>query len=392
MSNKPYSTKTNVGALKKALKMVTSATGAKVASIVVDKKGMHVESATTEGYAKSRVEIEEHGDHCDAQISAALVNIILAGEDASTKIAVTPAGSDGGVRLRYSGANLLLKKTENNASDLFNQSYKSMKEEKIACVDGLELKKAAQSAAHYMAKKDIRFYLCGVHMQEIDGKLTFTGTDGLTLHRYESEIAANESARGLQAIIPTNASEAMVSVFGDERVDLLRVGDNLIGFKTNDVFWVCTLLNGKYPDINQLLRDGERDNDNEVLAAVNRKQLLAAINRVSSVSDRDGMYLRVAIDESTVKVSSIDGVQEDCVQLLKCAMPQSMLSVDFSVTTAVAIRFLEGADSDIVLLKKNKDPSAKIYMRKVTEFNRETPDSELETDAKWVALMMPARV
>lgn len=358
-------TTTTVGALKVALKRVTASTGAKSASIVVSQDGMRVEAATAEGYASVRIPINGiPGQPCAAQVGASLVNIILSGEDADTTLTV--AAHEKGARIRYAGANLLLKKPETSIEDLFAQSYRDMGTIPIVTMTGGELRNAARAAVHFMAQRDVRHYLCGVHIIERNGKLTFEGTDGFAMHQHNSEHQVSKEAMGLDVIIPVNSAEAMVSVFApDESVQIEKVGTTLIGFRTEEAYWVANMISAKYPDCSKFFVDEKTCSSNGVVTVLPRKALTSALSRVSSVAQREGNYLKLEFDPSGLRVTSTDGEQVDFVP----ARPLFIADLKFEcvVTAAVAIHSIDGMSGDHVLLSKGRDPQGKIYLRQAVK-------------------------
>lgn len=384
MTKKTATTNTTVGALKAALKRVTTATGAKSALLAVDEKGLRVEAATGEGYASVSVSIDgTAGCACQAQIGASLVNVILAGEDADTKLTV--AADDKGARLRYAGANLLLKKPEASIEDLFAQTYKAMENVKIITLKGSDLKKVARGGVHYMATRDVRYYLCGVHLVARNGKLVVEGTDGFSIHQYNSDLELSPDAENLDVIIPVNAAQAMISIFADdEAVEMEKVGNQLIGFRTADAYWVSNMVAGKYPDCKNFFLPEIAVRETGVMMVLPRKSFVAALNRVSSVSLREGNFMRLVFEKKGIKVTSTDGEQEDAMLAVMSAGADG--TFECHVTSAVVINTFDGIPGDHFLISKGPDPMDKLFVRPAVEV-----DGVWQFDTQWNGLMLPAR-
>jgi len=382
--SKTAPTNTTVGALKNALKRVTAATNAKSATMAVDSEGLRVEAATTEGYASVRVSIQGiPGEVCEAAIGASLVNIILTGEDADTTLTV--AGDEKGARLRYAGANLLLKKPETSIDEMFAQSYRAMGSTPIITLTGEQLRAAALGSASFMARRDVRHYLCGVHMVERGGKLTFEGTDGFSMHQHNTEHLVAAEAKDLDVIIPVHSAQAMVSVFGaDEAVTIEKVGTQLIGFRTEDAYWVSNMIAAKFPDCTKFFDVETIAKKTGVMMVLPRKAFVSALNRVSSVAQREGNFVRLIFEGKGVRVTSTDGDQQDVLSALHVNGASG--SHECIVTSAVAINAFSGVHGDHVLIVKGPDCMDKLFFRPA-----HLDGDQWQFEKGWQALLMPAR-
>ena len=383
---------TTIGAFKAALKSVVTATGAKVANIVIDKDGLHVEAATTEGFASSKVKFDQHtAKPCSAAITQAMIGSILGNEASATILTLNK--TDAGIRLRFAGASLQMKKAEVEPSEMFNQSYHDMARVMVAVSTGGELKEALIGSVRHMATRDVRYYLCGVHVKVVEGELFFSGTNGFALHQKASGIKVAEAAGNINLIMPANAAHAATTVFeNDEVVQIHKVGTNLIGFSTADFYWVSNLIAGTFPETTGLL--GKEAAMKAMKAGefiIPKRDLLTAITRITAMSEKDGRYCRMSFNEAGLVVNSVDGEQVQKIDLnvihngLKKGSEAENLHV--SVTSAVFYESLDSVPSEHVYMVRDEDSQFPFFIRPVTM----TADGH-EISTTWVAMILPAKV
>lgn len=388
MTQNTIPTRTTVGQLKAALKRVTTATGAKSAALVVDAgQGLRVEAATAGGYASVKVNIDgPAGESCEAEIDASLVNVLLNGEESDTALTVTADAR--GARIRYARASLLLKKPTTNIEGLFASSHRKLEKSQVMTLTGRELRDAALSATTFMASKDVRYFLNGVHVVARNGKLVVEATDGLALATRITDHAVDEACKDLNVIIPASSAEAMVSVFdADEVVSIERMGNTLVGFKTDKTYWVSNLIEGRFPESSPLFTDEATSREAGVEVILSRKALVAAIIRVSSVAGKEGNYLKMQFMDGHVAVSSLDGEQNDTVPVNSVKGAGAGSSLQCSFSPAVLSNSLSGVPSDMLMIAKGISHDAKIFMRTAV------PDGDSWLIGQdWKAVVMPARV
>jgi DNA polymerase III sliding clamp (beta) subunit (PCNA family) len=383
MTQKIIPTVTTVGQLKAALKRVTTATGAKSAIFIVDSDGLRVEAATAGGYASVKVpNTGPIGNSCEAEIDASLVNVLLTGEEHDTALTVT--SDDRGARIRYARASLLLKKPTTYIEGLFPNRHRKMTRSTIVTLTGQELSLAAESATTFMATKDVRYYLCGVHLMSRDGKLVLEATDGFAMH---ANITNHALDNDLNVIIPHNCAEAMISVFEpDEVITIEKLGTTLLGFKTEKMYWVSNLIEGRFPECERLFVDETLSSKEGIEVILSRKSLAAAINRVASVSGKEGHYLKMQFMAENVVISSLDDEQKDLVPVHSIKGSAVGLALHCSFSSAVLGNSLDGVPSEFVMFRKGQSVDSKIFIRQASR-----EGDTWNSSPNWKAVVMPSR-
>lgn len=151
--------------------------------------------------------------------------------------------------------------------------------------------------AFAISDEDARYYLNGIYLHTINGRLRAVATDGHRLARADGAAIANT----LPGIIVPKKTVALVP-HGEVQVD---VSDTKIRIRAGDTVLVSKLIEGTFPDYQRVT-----PKDNELVAEVDRAALLSAVDRVSIVAtDRSGRGVKVtsAPGSLTLSVTNPEG-------------------------------------------------------------------------------------
>jgi DNA polymerase III sliding clamp (beta) subunit (PCNA family) len=359
------------GVLKDALKKAITSANAETATITVGAE-CHVEVSGHEGYSKVDFQAENMGAAGTATVSASVANHVMAGVARDESVTFEP--NKEGLTMRFGGARLKLKRSDEEGN-LFDDSKLKLEKQLLFRATGAELLSAFKAATDFAAKKDIRYYLCGVQMAQKDGVLIATATNGFSLHRLNTGIAVAEGAMESGLIIPTRAAESIRAVFSaDELVTVNLLGTGLMQFSTDSMNWVSNLVTGQFPNCDAVLRE---ESSKATKVRVGKKDLVLALQRIQAISgDR---YSHVILDAENVVVQSID--KEQVVRVPSKACEGVLVSL--GVTMTLLIEALEAVPTETVQIA-TVGPEAKLFIRPVT--------GEDTVDDNWVATLTPARV
>lgn len=108
-------------------------------------------------------------------------------------------------------------------------------------IDGAHLSKAIERAVRCISADAKEFWMQGVSLRSIDGRLTVTGTNSR-----QFATTAIESPLSADVILPTKAATALIG-FLDGEVSV-GVSENQVVFKRTDRTFVARLLDAKFPD------------------------------------------------------------------------------------------------------------------------------------------------
>jgi DNA polymerase-3 subunit beta len=146
-------------------------------------------------------------------------------------------------------------------------------------------------------ESDTRYTLNGLLLHLKDGILIVVGTDG---HRMALIMTAMEqSAEEIKVIVPRKTASEVRKFLGSEGEVIVRVGKNHILFKVGDVEFLARLIEGTYPNYDQVL-----PSSNDKLVKLDRTRYIKALKRVSVMSKERSHAVKVDLESGVLKLSS----------------------------------------------------------------------------------------
>ncbi|WP_234265183.1 DNA polymerase III subunit beta family protein [Hydrogenophaga sp. NFH-34] len=368
-------TNLTVGILKDAIKRCILAASTKEATITIGKT-VYVEAKGPEAFAKVTLAVDpkDVGEPGSATIMAGAANAVLGHDAPDAKLTLTPA--EDGLVARFGGSRLKLRKSDNPA-ELFSTAADKHVSKHLLATTGDKLKDAFGAAPIFASKHDAgRFYLCGVNVSCVEGKLTVTSTNGYSMHQRKTELQLVDGGNDLDIIIPIKAAEAINGVFrNDDEVVVNLLGKNLIEFATADMIWMSSLISHQYPATDALVAGEQVSGDHVV---VSKDQVMVAINRIRAMDNQP--FLVVEFNGDALTFSSSDGEQVSKVK------PQSAVgkAVKFGAKTDLISELVASLPSESIVMRKDgKEANSRIYWR---------PMKEGEPSLDWMALLMPYKI
>jgi DNA polymerase-3 subunit beta len=147
------------------------------------------------------------------------------------------------------------------------------------------------NVAFAISDDSARYYLNGVYLHTINGRLRVVATDGHRLARADGD-AVGPTVAGI--IIPKKTVALLPP--GPIQVE---VSDTKIRLTAGDTVIVSKLIEGTFPDYDRVT-----PKNNDKLATIERAGLMGAVDRVSIVaSERGGRALRIAATSAGVALS-----------------------------------------------------------------------------------------
>lgn len=150
-----------------------------------------------------------------------------------------------------------------------------------------------------ISTKETRFYLNGIYLHSIDGKLRAVATDGHRLAQHDghevSDFAGVIVPRKVVGLVPPGEIDVSVSA-------------TKIRFVSDTLEVVSKVVDGTFPDYQRVI---PRDNPN--VATVDRAALFAAADRVSTISSERCRSVKLSFADGALALSvrSEEGTAED---------------------------------------------------------------------------------
>lgn len=173
-----------------------------------------------------------------------------------------------------------------------------------------ELKKALSSVAFAVSNNENRVEISGVLFDIIGNELKLVATDSYRLAERKMMVR-NQGVADQKIIVPSRTAQEIlriISNLGQESVEddkgqgvKIYLADNQIMFIADSVTLVSRLINGHYPDYNQIIPD---KNNTEVI--ISKPDFIRAI-KASAIFSRSGIndvYLKISGDELMISSSS----------------------------------------------------------------------------------------
>lgn len=172
------------------------------------------------------------------------------------------------------------------------------------------LKKALSSVAFAVSSNENRVEISGVLFNITGDKLKLVATDSYRLAEYKIDIR-NSGVGDQSIIIPSRTAQEVLRIIsnlnpeamedGNNQEVKIYISDNQVMFSVDSVTLVSRLINGHYPDYNQIIPD---KNNTEIV--VSKPDFIRAI-KASAIFSRSGIndvYLKVSGDELLISSSS----------------------------------------------------------------------------------------
>lgn len=258
------------------------------------------------------------------------------------------------------------------------------------------LRRAIIQTSFAAATYDVGSILGGVYLLVLDGVFEATATDGSRLahRREELSVAASAVARKtegdketegklstatmekgheLKAIVPARACTELLKIFDSKEAGArvrIAVTDGQISFESDSLF-VCTrLIGGEYPRYHELF-----PTEFSYLVQFKREEMLAAVERVSVMSDERTNLIKLHFEPDMVQVTSntpdVGKAQEEVAAKLEGQV------IDIAVNVRYVLDVLQKLNSDDVRLEMTGPLKPLIF--------------KVETEDNYKYLLMPVQ-
>jgi DNA polymerase-3 subunit beta len=188
-----------------------------------------------------------------------------------------------------------------------------------------ELKRLFDATQFAMAHQDVRYYLNGLMLELSEKRLRAVATDG---HRLAyCEVALDTTVHETrQVIVPRKAVLEMARLLSDtDQPVQLQLGQNHIQLSIGDVTLASKLIDGRYPDYQNVLPKG---GDKQVSA--DRQQLRQALSRAAVLSNEKYRSIRFQLTPDVLKLHANNPEQEEAEEEIAVDYQGQPLEVGFN--------------------------------------------------------------
>ena len=278
-------------------------------------EGFYLHGYSNGAHAKANVDYEDDGVNFKANLNGKLIAGILSGMPGNTDVHIKKVTR--GIEFKFGGAKLILDEVQELDLEDFENVVATP--EVVASIKASDFSDALKSVVTFASKDDTRFYLRGVFMTSVEGKMVLVATDGFRMAENKTSFDLRDDSEGV--IIPREFAHGMADILdGDSTVQILMMkSDPLDGinvrrviFKTDNFELNSPVICGKFPNYSAVI-----PTEDQVMFSLNtdQKQFLNAIERIALVS---GAYVRLSFNENGVIVQSPDGESSELSAGMNC--------------------------------------------------------------------------
>jgi DNA polymerase-3 subunit beta len=229
----------------------------------------------------------------------------------------------------------------------------------------------------YAVSSDLtRPSLCGVLWQLKKGSFIMVATDGHRLGKveYKGKFKEGSDAGDREFIVSPKALNILRSLFENREEVTVKLAENHITFDLGDSVVYSRLLEGPFPDYNQVI---PKENKKELV--LNREQFTQACKRVSILSSAITHQIRLSIkkDSATVSVNTPD--IGEAVEELSCTFKAEQMDIGYNAK--YLLDMLRTMDTEDVSFLLDRSDNAGMLL----------PVGEAE-DLSYQCLLMPLRL
>jgi len=230
-----------------------------------------------------------------------------------------------------------------------------------------KLRRLIERTSIAMAQQDVRYYLNGMLFELQKGKLTAVATDGHRLALCDSEVDISD-IEPQQIIVPRKGVLELNRLLvdsEDEQIKLVFSANNVRAI-TTDFTFTSKLVDGKFPDYQQVIPDGS---SKKVIAE--REQLKQVFNRAAILSNEKYRGVRLVLQDDLLQVFANNPEQEQAEESLPVKYKGETLEIGFnvgylqdvlSVTQSEEIEISLADSNSSALLEENADERDCLYV------------------------------
>ena len=195
-----------------------------------------------------------------------------------------------------------------------------------------------------MAQQDVRYYLNGLMLEFAPDHLRAVATDGHRLAKCDAEMSLPvDEIR--QIIVPRKGVSELARLLDDSDTQIrISLGDNHIAIDLPDVTFTSKLIDGKFPDYQQVIPA----NPDKILTCP-RSELYESFSRASVLSNEKYRGMRLQLEGNQLRATVHNPEQEEAVEEMEVQYEGEPFEIGFNVS--YFIDALAAIDSENVRVK-----------------------------------------
>lgn len=237
------------------------------------------------------------------------------------------------------------------------------------------LRRAIQHTVFAAAGQETNNVLSGVYFKLSSTQLEMAATDGSRLARSQEETQAVGLAETVTAIIPARALQEFLRLTqssSDEVMVNIAIKDGQIAFRTERFYMLSRLLDGQYPQYEQLIPADY----NEVVFA-NREALIKSLERAAVMANERTNIVKMRFEQGQLSLAAQTPDLGDARDQMRVAYDGEQLDIAFNYK--FVLDAVKAIDSEEVKLELKSGLAPTLF--------KPTADNE-----NYLCLVMPVQV
>ncbi len=163
------------------------------------------------------------------------------------------------------------------------------------------LKKVINKTIYASATSEDRPILTGLNLKINKDEIICTATDSYRIATKKISLK-NKIDEEINCVIPAKNLQELVKILENNVADVeLHVYNNRILFKTGDLYFISRLINGNFPNINEIVK-----NQSEIDIKVNLNNLYHALDRTTLLArEENKQTVSLCIEEDQLKLKAV---------------------------------------------------------------------------------------
>jgi DNA polymerase-3 subunit beta len=239
-------------------------------------------------------------------------------------------------------------------------------------VEESALRQCIERTVFAAAKDDVRYYLNGVLLEVIKGRLRTVATDGHRLAMATLELnTAIEAEKKIEVILPQKCCRELLKILGEgDRIVYVAISDTAVQFSLPSIQLTSRLIEGKYIVYEDVLKNARANKGDWI--AIDRDTLRKTISRVSIIADNRYQGVAVKVSKGEIEVSADNNLSEKAeesieietsgVDILSGFRASYLLDALAAIPTETVAIKITGEDSPMLLMPEGSTDYEQLVM------------------------------
>lgn len=220
------------------------------------------------------------------------------------------------------------------------------------------------------SRDETRQILTGIFIKINNNEIEVVGTDSYRLAVYKDKIGENKE--NIEVVLPTKNLDELIKILSSEKVEKVYINfmKNQAIFKFGDICIFSRLIEGQFPNYNQLITD-----NNKINLKINRQELINIIKRVSLFSHGNNP-IKLFFKDKKIIISALSQELGEAVEYIEIDKDIEELNIAFN--PQYLLDGLQVLDDENIIFEMNDSLKPALI--------------KSEKDKNYLYLIMPVRI